>query len=231
MTRPETTLAATVLSAKEIDDDGEAERLVEEAIAAARRHPAADKADIANALLHLADVQERRTDFGRAEATRREAHRLFLRTYGREHPQTRHAKLSIAHLLRRTGQTHRALMAYRVVCPVRSERPVWLSLVIEEIEREVGETRRADRTLDDALEGLRRDHGGDAMTTTSTLIQAAQRLALRSRRLEAQAVLDEAIASVEEVIAGRRMSMSARIPSQVLAELRAARETLGGIGG
>lgn len=212
--------------------DGDAEKLLAEAARAelAKRNP--DRGAVSNLLLHLAKIQGRLGAAPRAEKSLRDAVRLARRAHGSGDPRARHARLCLADFLRATGASD-ALLAYQLYEPRPDHRPPWLLLILAELHREKRDVRRADEALDGALRVWRHacEPGefrleSDPMTHSGEIIRTAKALVDSGRSAEARELLDATLVALAEIIAGRRMSPTARVHSQVVDEVRAAREAL-----
>jgi hypothetical protein len=215
-------LGELIAQAKSLPAD-EAERLLEKALRAERYR--APLPDVANLLVWLAsyacDAEHHATALERLE----EAVRLFERHCGPNDARTRHARSEIARVLERSGDLPAALVALYDLEP-NDARPSWRWLHIAELEAKCDHPQAADEALEAARTGAASVEC-DAMTSAGSILRIAEALSKRGRTRDATALLVGALGRIDEVIAGRRMSPSARAPGEVRASVVAAIERLG----
>jgi tetratricopeptide (TPR) repeat protein len=197
-------------------DDGE--RLLEDVLLLQRAR--APKPDVANLLLHLATYACDAYRFDVALKRAKEATRLYQRACGADDARTRHAQSQVAHVLERSGDIVGAVAATRALDP-DDARPAWRWQELAELEARAGDHESATRSLEAARAGAGAD-GHDPMTHVESLLRTARALDADGRREEAVALLDGALARLDDIEAGRRISPSARVPSQVRELLGAA---------
>jgi tetratricopeptide (TPR) repeat protein len=218
-------LGELLAQAKSLPAD-EAERLLEQALRKERYR--APLPDVANLLVWLASYACDAEHYATALARLDEAVRMFERHCGPNDARTAHARSEIARVLERSGDLPAALVALYDLEP-NDARPPWRWLHIAELEAKCDHPQAADEALEAARAGAASAEC-DAMTDVGSIVRIAEALSKRGRSRDAEALLTGALRGIDDVIAGRRMSPSARAPGDVRASVVAAIERLGGVG-
>jgi tetratricopeptide (TPR) repeat protein len=211
-------LGGVIAEARTLGDE-EAEALLIRTLWKARG--VAAPRDVANLLLHLAEVHERRGNLPRAQSRVLEAVRTLGESCGLDAVETRHAELEWIRLAEKQGQLAGALAVMEALV-ARSPASSDQDLALERLRRALGRDADADRALDAAVGSARVEIARDPCTHAPSVIRLAPRLAARGRHEEARALLDEALVELDRVIAGARISISARVRADVRSELAAA---------
>jgi len=218
-------LGELIAQAKSLPPD-EAERLLEKALRKERYR--APLPDVANLLVTLAcyacDAEHYATALKRLE----EAVRAFERHCGPNDARTAHACSEIARVLERSGDLPAALVALYDLEP-NDTRPPWRWLQISELEAKCDHPQAADEALEAARAGATSVEC-DALTDVGSILRIAEALCKRDRKRDATVLLAGALGRIDDVIAGRRRSPSARAPGEVRASVVAAIERLGAKG-
>lgn len=127
-----------------------------------------------------------------------------------------------AHRLEVAGDLHGALAIWEAYEAEGGARPVWLWSTLESLRRRNGDAPAADLALAAAAERALEAAGtGHGLTQADTIARVARQLVAVGRHGAAVQLMETARATLEDVIAGRQVSMSARVPAQVRDEIDA----------
>jgi tetratricopeptide (TPR) repeat protein len=171
--------------------------------------------DAANLLLHLADRLAGLRRWPEAVQRIEQAVARYQEEVGLEDARTHYAREQLARALEGSGQPAAALALVEALHP-RAEGGLGalVGLWKERLLGALGETQRAEQALLEALGCLMRPEL-DALTDGDTVLGVAERLRARDRLAQARDLVRHALESLDEILAGRRVSFSARAPGQV----------------
>lgn len=192
-----------------------------------RLSPTSDDSEIATRLVREAHDAEREGRFDAAEARLVEAVERFTRAHGEDDARTRHAFYSIGRVRHGAGRLRGALEIYEQCIARGHGAATSLTVVVEDLRRALGDEDGAARARDAMLASARRDLR-DPMLHSESIVRVARRLAEAGGRDDAITLLEDALAGVDAIERGARISPSARVPAQVRAELVEAREAVRG---